>query len=390
MRDRAFIAFVLSHACPLKCDFCCSIREVVGQGRIRRGMIEDCMIRFAAEPAVERFTFTGGEPFLWLGDIKAAVASARKAGVSQPIHFVTACHWAKDSASVRETLADLKDLGLEHLGLSYDRQHSKWVAPEQIEMVCDAARDLGIGVRITGTFWDVGDKVEDLIPAIASRPEVDTANYLVMDEGRARTSASWPRAYRIPVEDKYSCGRPGAYSLSIYPDGEVYPCCAGGLQIEGKLSCGNVHRDSAAHILFAAMTDFHVRMVKEYGWGVLYALVESMAPDLIEHLPDMEKADSVCTICRDLNLDLKDRLAPVYSEIEKEYARTRAEHEWQARIAADGWDGPRLIDGRLLDWPGLEQLILDDRALRLDYLAGAAPIGPRPTEAAAFAGAATA
>ena len=174
MRDRAFIAFVLSHACPLKCDFCCSTRQVVGSRRIGRAMIEDCMIRFAAEPAVERFTFTGGEPFLYLDDIKAAVAGAREAGVRQPIHFMTACHWANNPARVREILAELKMLGLELLGLSYDREHAKWVTPEQIEMVCDAASDLDIRIRITGTFWDVGDTVAQLIPEIAARPEIET------------------------------------------------------------------------------------------------------------------------------------------------------------------------------------------------------------------------
>jgi hypothetical protein len=296
---------------------------------------------------------------------------------------MTACHWAESPEQVLAILTEMKLLGLELLGLSYDRQHSRWVTPGQIEMVCDAARDLDIRVRITGTFWDVGDKVEHLIPALAARPEIETFDYLVMDEGRARTSASWPRAYRIPVEDKYSCGRPGAYSLSVYPDGEVYPCCAGGLQIEGKLSCGNVHRDSPARILYAAMTDFHVRMVKEYGWGVLYALVESMAPELVEHLPDMEKADSVCVLCRDLNLTLGEKLKPVYAQIEQEYARTRAEHEWQAHERADGWTGPRKVGADMLSWTELEQLILTDREARLDYLAGCVRIGGATPEAAA-------
>ena len=261
MQDGAIVGFMLSHACPLKCDFCCSTREVVGSRRISRAMMQDCMIRFAAEPSVQRFSFTGGEPFLYLADIEAAIAAARRAGVTQPIHIMTSAHWARDEGQVREILTRLRDLGLDNLGVSYDHEHARWVTPEQIRMVCDVALELGIELNLLGTFWEEGETLDDLVPDLTARPGIRPHQSLVADVGRARKSWSWPRRRPIPNEDKFSCGKPGTYSLSIYPDGEVYPCCSGGLQIEGKLSCGNVNRDPAARIIYAAMTNFHVRMV---------------------------------------------------------------------------------------------------------------------------------
>jgi hypothetical protein len=86
----------------------------------------------------------------------------------------------------------------------------------------------------------------------------------------------------------------------------VYPCCSGGFQIEGRLSCGNVHADPPARILFAASANFHVRLVKEFGWGLLYELVAREAPELLPALPSLEQASGVCEICRDLNLTLAD------------------------------------------------------------------------------------
>ena len=80
MRDRAKIAFVLSHACPLKCDFCCSTRDVVGPRRLRRKTMEECLIRFSREAAVTDFGFTGGDPFLYIDDIKQAVGQHVKPG----------------------------------------------------------------------------------------------------------------------------------------------------------------------------------------------------------------------------------------------------------------------------------------------------------------------
>ncbi len=378
MRDKAFLAFVMSHACPLKCNFCCSTREVVGGGRISRAMLTDCMIRFAPHPAVARFSFTGGEPFLYLDDIKAGIAAARSAGATQPIHIMTSAHWARDRDQVMETLGGLRDLGLDLIGLSYDDEHARWVTKQQIDLVGEAALDLGITVHLIGTFWEPDGRVESLLPDLAARPGAHSYNYPVAEMGRAKRSASWPRRYAIPREDKYSCGRPGIYSLAVYPDGEVYPCCSGGLQIEGKLSCGNVNRDAPDRIVYAALTNFHVRMVKEFGWGILYALVEREAPELLGELPSIDEADGVCVICRDLNLGFADRLAPIYTKIETEYARARAELEWRDREAADRWTGRRRVGDAMMSSAEFQDLIVDDRDTRLDYLAGTLQVGGPP------------
>ncbi len=373
------VTFVLSHACPLKCDFCCSNKEVVGPGRISRAMMESCLIGFGAQPAVERFAFTGGDPFLFLDDIMAAVGAARRAGIVQPFQVVTSAYWAKSRDHVLETLQALRQLGLDLVGLSYDREHARWVSPEQIRDVCDAAEALSIRVNLTGVFWDEGDRVERLLPDLAHRhTRIRIVNLPVAPIGDARTYAVWPRPSTVPVAQKLSCGQPGYYSLSIYPDGAAYPCCSGGFQIEGRLSCGNVHTDAPARILFAANTNFHVRLVKEFGWGVLYEIVAREAPELLPELPSLEDASGVCEICRDLNLKLAGQLAPIYDTIEIEYARTRAEFEWRALARGTSADSHLMFSGDHVSLPALLDRLTSDRALRLDYLAGVADITRPP------------
>jgi Iron-sulfur cluster-binding domain len=225
-----------------------------------------------------------------------------------------------------------------------------------------------VSVYVAGTFWSEHDRVEDMLPELASRAHVTPSSHVVAPIGRAK-KAAWPRRYAVPLEQKLSCGDPGSYIFTIYPDGEVYPCCSGGLQIEGKLSCGNVQRDTPAQILFAGVTNFHVRMAKEFGWGVLYALVEREAPELRSALPRFEDVDSPCQICRDLNLGLRDRLAPIYHIIEREYARARAEQEWRAKSEQ------RRVGERFLSLSDFLDLMDEDRGIRLDYLSGALQIG---------------
>ncbi len=187
MRDRMMVTFVLSHACPLKCDFCCSSKEVVGPGRISRGMIEACLSGFGRHAAVERFAFTGGDPFLFLEDITAAVETARRGGISQPFQIVTSAYWAKSRDQVFRVLERLRQLGLDLVGLSYDREHARWVTPQQIRDVCDAAAALSIRVNLTGVFWDEGDRVERLLPDIAAHPaKVRVLNLPVAPIGEAR------------------------------------------------------------------------------------------------------------------------------------------------------------------------------------------------------------
>jgi hypothetical protein len=377
MRDHAMVTFVLSHACPLECDFCCSTREVVGPGRISRAMLYDCLTRFGRHETVQRFVFTGGDPFLFLDDITAAVADARRSGVTQPFQIVTSAYWAKTREQVHDVLASLRALGMDLIGLSYDREHARWVSPEQIGWVCDVAAALSMKVNLVGVFWEAGDRVETLLPdLIEGHQTIRVTNLPVAPIGDARKRAVWTTRADVPIQKKLSCGQPGLYSLSIYPDGEVYPCCSGGFQIEGRLSCGNVHADSAARILFAATTNFHVRLVKEFGWGLLYEIVGREAPELLSELPSLEEAGGVCEICRDLNLTLAARLAPIYRTIEVEYARTRAEFEWRALASLSGSPDQLWFADRRRSLPDVLALLTSHRDIRLDYLAGVLQVGP--------------
>lgn len=380
MRDRMMLTFVLSHACPLKCDFCCSNREVVGVGRIGRAMMEHCLTGFGRQPSVERFAFSGGDPFLFLEDIAAAVEGARRVGVTQPFQIVTSAYWVTSFDQASGVLGRLKTLGLDLLGLSYDRQHARWVTPQQIRDACDAAAALGIRVNLTGVFWDEGDSVEALLPDLAAHPaKVRVTSLPVAPIGEAKKRGVSPWA-SIPVSKKLSCGNPGHYSLSVYPDGAVYPCCSGGFQVEGRLSCGNVHTDPPERILLAASGNFHVRLVKEFGWGLLYALVEREAPELLPRLPSLEQATGVCEICRDINLALRDTLAPIYEPIEIEYVRTRAEFEWRSLVGSDS-PGLRLwFGGDPMTLVELLDLLTRDRRYRLDYLGGLIQITQGPAE----------
>ena len=375
MQDRATIVFVLSYACPLKCSFCCSTREVVGTKRMTAARLLEHMQRFGVESSVERFCFVGGEPFLYLDDIKDAVAKARQFGIRQPFHIVTSANWVENTAQTRKVMTDLHGLGMDLLGLSYDHEHAKWVSVDQIRTVCEVAAELSIKINLNGVFWHEDQSIDDLLPTSELPGEVRVKEYLVVPAGRAKRTSAWPRRYEIPEETKYTCGQPGSYQVSIYPDGEVYPCCSGGMNIDAKLSCGNTNRDGTSKILRNVFTNFHARMAKEFGWGTLFEFIKREAPELASKLPRFEDIDSACEMCRDLNVTWANELMPLYEKFEIEYVRNRAESDWMAFARSEGPEEKRSVGNLFVSLEELTALLATDSEMRADYLAGALQIG---------------
>lgn len=367
IENSATIGFIISHACPLKCDFCCHDRGTIGARRIDRATMRTSLLQFCAEPTVTRFAFSGGDPFLYFDDIVEVVASARSAGVVQPFHLVTSGYWA-DGATTEARLARLRALGMDRLNVSYDVEHARWVTPDQIREVARAARALGIHVELYASFWNREDDIRALLPDVDQL--ADEVNvYAVARSGRAARSGR-RTTMAVPLQSKFSCGAPSHYSMAVYPDGEVYPCCAGDFNSAARLSCGNIRTHRPADILANAYRNFHVRMAKELGWGALYALIERDHPELVAQLPRFEDVDTPCEICRELNTRLKDALRPIYDVIEREYARTMAEHEWRARDAARPDQAQWRFGGQCgtRDW--LIDRLASDRSARERYIAG--------------------
>jgi len=327
MNNFAIVGFIYNQPCPLKCDFCCHTKEVVGPGRLRPSNVIPIVLSFSRCPSVIRFAFTGGDPFLYIEEIIEIMEQARRADVKQPFHIVTSGYWATSEEATSSVLGRLHEIGMDMLNVSYDKEHARFVPPEKILNISRACKSLGITLKLFGTFWNEGERVEDLLPALDG---VETQSRLVMPVGAAR-SHFIGRRYKQPDHVKYSCGAPRMYDLAIYPDGSAYPCCSGGFNREAKLQCGNVFTDSASLVLDNAFGDFHVRIAKEIGFDKLYALVEQHRPDIFATLTPFNKVDSVCEICRDLhaNAELMGTLQEIYDELEIDYVTQKLVHDWE-------------------------------------------------------------
>ena len=182
-------------------------------------------------------------------------------------------------------------------------------------------------MHVYGVFWNPDERVEDLLPiSTAYRRQASSSPI-----GAARPLFNGRTRYKdVPDANKSSCGKCSDYDITIYPNGDTFPCCSGGFNKEAKLHCGNAFRDSAADIMAKVFGQRHARLAKSVGFLRLHELVAANDPDLFERLPRFAGVDFVCEMCRDLHKDdaLQAALAPYYETLEIEFALAKADAEW--------------------------------------------------------------
>jgi MoaA/NifB/PqqE/SkfB family radical SAM enzyme len=277
---------------------------------------------------VRRFAFTGGDPFVYIREILEIMRAARRAGVVQPFHMVTSGYWAKDDIKAQSLLADLAEAGMDLLYVSYDYEHARWVSKEQVHRIALCCQAVGIHLHVYGVFWNTEERVEDLLPDLEGVP---MTSEFVTPIGAARPLFNGrPRYKDVPEANKSSCGRCSDYDITIYPNGDVFPCCSGGFNKEAKLHCGNAFQEPAAAIMTKVFGQRHARLAKSIGFLRLRELVAEVDPQLLARMPKFSDVDSVCEMCRDLHKDevLQKALAPYYDTLEIEYAIKKADAEW--------------------------------------------------------------
>ncbi len=302
------LVLIYGMACPLKCDFCCHPVEEYGAGKIQP---EEAVawIRQAAElESVRLVVFTGGEPFVYYRELLKILEATEDTGL--PIRIVTAAHWAKSVEEAKAKLLPLRERGLRELSVSTDPSHQVFVPASFAENAVRAAVELGLLAELAGVFWDPDTKVEDVVRV----PEgVRTTRHLAIPIGRGKDRPVPPEEYKLDLRRFRGCGRPRAFDLTVYPTGEVYPCCSGGFNIQARLSFGNLRREPLSAIVERIHADRYLKLVFEQGFFLLYALCRVKFPDLFQQLPDWTPYVSPCQLCARIHSDreLMEALEPL-------------------------------------------------------------------------------
>ncbi|MER6995645.1 pyrroloquinoline quinone biosynthesis protein PqqE [Streptomyces sp. NPDC000410] len=246
----------LTHGCPLRCAYCSNPVELIGPSAELTTTQWIDVLRQAADLGIVQMHVSGGEPLL-RRDLTAIVAAADRAGIhTQLVTSGVGLH--------EKRLGELMDAGLRSVQLSV--QHADAAASERIagarsfaakeraaRLVRAAGLPLGLNVVLHRANLDALDDIVELGLAwgtdrielantqfygwalvnrdtlLPGREQVDRARRSVAawrDRLGGRPELVWVVPDYVDGTAKPCMGGWGSVSLTVAPDGTVYPCPA--------------------------------------------------------------------------------------------------------------------------------------------------------------------
>lgn len=289
--------------CPLACDYCC---YTCGPKRPETMEFEFALrlVDQAADLGVfGEFGFTGGEPLVFFEEIVALTTRMAERGI--PFSMISACDWAVDEAKTRAYIDPLADRGMSVLTISHDPSHERWVPREHVYRVVDRVLARNVRVVICGSFYDDSTDLKKMFPEFVDHPMVDYVTRVVLPTvGRSANKPIVAATYpNTDLKGGDTCYKRFYHDVTVFWDGEVYPCCSVYNRATPGISYGNLYDTPLAEIWDRISGSLFLRMIKRQGFTELLDLLRERAPDLESRLPDPAATIGPCHMC---NLLMKD------------------------------------------------------------------------------------
>lgn len=287
--------------CPLACDFCCYSCGPLRTETMDLALALDLVDQAAELGVFEACSLTGGEPFAYYSDMLAI--SERMAQHELPFNMISACAWATDQRTVDSMLRPLVENGMVGITASHDPSHEKWVPRDNIRRVVSAAVELGLQASVFGTFYDE-TRLEEMFPEYVGIAGVTLNSRPVGSEvGRLRHKPMSRSSFPRTDFSGDTCYRRVYHDVTVFWDGEVYPCCSVYNRETPGISYGNVYEASLREIWGRIEGSVFLRTIKHTGFAELYVRIKQADPELADLLPDPGIALGACHLCHLLMSD---------------------------------------------------------------------------------------
>jgi hypothetical protein len=242
--------------------------------------------------------WTGGEPLIFYDEVLEI--TARMQVHNLPFSMISSCYWAESKAAAERTIGDLARHGMAVFTATHDGSHENWVPQAYIRNAVEAALDAGVHVCLCASFYDDTLRLETLFPEFVGHPEVDFVNRVVLpDAGRTDRKKITPVSYPNlePTSGAGACYKRIYHDLTVFWDGEAYPCCSIYNRATPGISLGNLYKEPLARIWDRLEGSLLYRMIKGEGFDALYDLLNQIDPALAATLPDPATAVGPCHLC---------------------------------------------------------------------------------------------
>jgi hypothetical protein len=312
--------------CPLACDFCC-----YGCTPARKEKMElKLALRLVNEAAdMGKFSsigFTGGEPLIYADEILLIGKTLRKRNL--PFTIATAAHWAEQEPQTRDLASRLVDVGLQRANISFDPSHAELISRNAAINAAQCFADLGIEVNVIGTFFTAHEKLEEVLPELAGRSDINLITKYAAKVGRGKKFDIGPEKYGItPDLSAFSCYRKIYHDLVVFWDGRTYPCCSVFNRATQGIVLGNAYQVSLRELFERLDGSSMFKLMKRKGFARFYEIIRQFDPSLHAALPRVEDAVSPCNLCHSIfkKSGLADRVRGVFARYQRERTAELAE-----------------------------------------------------------------
>lgn len=282
------VGLLITRRCPLECSHC-----IVGSRSVVSGPEPEIptLLRWIdgiAEASVKWVSITGGEPFLYPDKILAAVLHLSRYGLRSTV--VTSAFWATSTHKVVRLLEPLCSAGLNGLGISYDRFHSRVIPSINVRYALEGAKRLGIRICLSLLQDPAASSDETIRSARAVLGDLlDLVDFVRINHYQAFPKPGFTGATTSGFQKDLICR---ALTPSIWPDGTVACCCGPKLPNGHPLRIGNLNRNAFPELYSRYKTHPLVGMLEI--WGLERVHREAEFPPL--HL----SRNMLCFNCRRL------------------------------------------------------------------------------------------
>lgn len=301
------LTFMLSHRCPVNCDFCC-----VYPPSVDRLSVGECAqwIRQAKKSGRFKYIeFTGGDPFCEYDSIVEVMRGA--SALEYAYGMTTSAYWAGSREETLAKMKTLKGLGLVRIGISCDPGHQANVPISNVRMLADISDELGLEVTVSGTFDDPSKNLETYLKengfALGQNIKLKTRYILPYGKAEKKCVGGNMRKYGLMADlGNMYCQDSSYYAPSIYPNGDVYPCCSVA-NAASPLVMGNLRKDGFDEVMLRVFGNFFFRVIKREGFQGLVDICEKYGCSIRSYLPDMDEICDTCDLCITLMGNLEAR-----------------------------------------------------------------------------------
>jgi len=250
MRTMFFNTLVLEtiDRCNARCAMCYQAAgprgsDIRGDGHLSLDVVKRVIDEAADLPELtgDRVHVSGGESFLNYQEMLAIFHHARSAGFGH-VGATTNAFWALDDAVAERKCGELAAAGVTYFEVSIDFWHLPYVSVERVRCLLRAMRRTGL----RATLRTLSSRTHHLPELLQTFQEHELLQVVI---GNGRMQPVGRGALTIPPSEIYygngvegSCDQ--QLNLTITPNGNVYPCCAGADMTE-SLSSGNVHNETS-------------------------------------------------------------------------------------------------------------------------------------------------